>query len=123
MNAHMQQPQASAPLSLSATEVDAAVTAAFSQLGHISSNAMAIDPERVQHDLARLVLALVEFLRRLLELQAIRRMEAGSLTSDEEERIGTTLMLARERVLELATGFGLKPSDLNLDLGPLGRLC
>ena len=120
MNAHVTP---SAPLSLSASEVDQAVTSAFQQLGAISSNAIAIDPERVQHDLARLVLALVEFLRRLLELQAIRRMEAGSLTLDEEERIGTTLMLARERVLELAEGFGLKPSDLNLDLGPLGRLC
>ncbi len=123
MNAHVQPAQTSAPLSLSAAEVDQAVTSAFQQLGAISSNAIAIDPERVQHDLARLVLALVEFLRRLLELQAIRRMEAGSLTLDEEERIGTTLMLARERVLELADGFGLKPSDLNLDLGPLGRLC
>jgi hypothetical protein len=123
MNAHVQPSPASAPLSLSASEVDAAVTAAFSQLGHVASNGLKLDPERVQHDLARLVLALVEFLRRLLELQAIRRMEAGSLTADEEERIGTTLMLARERLLELADGFGLKPSDLNLDLGPLGRLC
>jgi hypothetical protein len=113
--------QAQAPLSLSAAEVDQAVTAAFRQLGR-ANNAIAIDPDRVQHDLARLVLALVEFLRRLLELQAIRRMEAGTLTEDEEERIGMTLMRARDRVLELADGFGLKPSDLNLDLGPLGRL-
>jgi hypothetical protein len=61
-------------------------------------------------------------LRRLLELQAIRRMEAGSLTPEQEEALGTTLMRARERVLELARQFELNEADLRLDLGPLGRL-
>ena len=110
-------------LALSPADVDTAMTAAFAQIAKGSPNAITLDPDRVQHDLARLVLAIIEFLRQLLELQAIRRMEAGSLTPDEEERVGATLMQARERILELADGFGLKPSDLNLDLGPLGRLC
>jgi hypothetical protein len=81
-----------------------------------------IDPANVERDLSRLVLSLIEFLRQLMEAQAIRRMEAGTLTADEEEALGTTLMLARGRVLELAAHFGLKASDLRLDLGPLGRL-
>jgi hypothetical protein len=83
---------------------------------------LTLDPERVEHDIARLVLTLVEALRRLLEMQAVRRMEAGKLTEDEEERLGLTLMRAQQRVMELATQFGLEPRDLSLDLGPLGRL-
>lgn len=81
-----------------------------------------IDPANVERDLSRLVLSLIEFLRQLMEAQAIRRMEAGSLTPDEEEALGLTLMRARGRVLELAAQFGLKATDLRLDLGPLGRL-
>jgi hypothetical protein len=80
------------------------------------------DPEDVQRSVAKLVLALVEFLRKLLEKQAIRRMDAGTLSSDEVERIGVALMRLEETVHELARRFGLDPEDLNLDLGPLGRL-
>ena len=80
------------------------------------------DPKDVQKSVARLVLALIEFLRRLLEKQAIRRMESGTLTAEETEAIGLALMRLEETVLELAKRFGLKPEDLNLDLGPLGRL-
>ena len=80
------------------------------------------DPEDVQRSVAQLVLALVEFLRRLLERQAIRRMEAETLRPDEVERIGLALMRLEETVHELAARFGLEPEDLNLDLGPLGRL-
>jgi hypothetical protein len=87
-----------------------------------SNAAISLDPERVEHDIAKLVLTLVEALRRLLEMQAVRRMEAGKLTEDEEERLGLTLMRAQERVHELAKQFGLEPRDLALDLGPLGRL-
>jgi Gas vesicle protein K len=83
---------------------------------------LTLDPERVEHDIARLVLTLVEALRRLLEMQAVRRMEAGKLSEDEEERLGLTLMRAQERVVEIARQFGLEPRDLSLDLGPLGRL-
>lgn len=80
-----------------------------------------INPETVESDLARLVLGLIEFLRQLMELQAIRRMEAGSLTPDEQDRVGETLMRAEAAIHDLAGRFGLKPEDLSLDLGPLGR--
>ncbi len=80
------------------------------------------DPKDVQKSVARLVLALIEFLRKLLEKQAIRRMESGTLTAEETEAIGLALMRLEETVHDLARRFGLKPEDLNLDLGPLGRL-
>jgi hypothetical protein len=80
------------------------------------------DPQDVQKSVVRLVLALVEFLRKLLERQAIRRMESGTLTTDETERIGQALMKLEETVHQIARQFGLKPDELNLDLGPLGRL-
>jgi hypothetical protein len=80
------------------------------------------DPDDIQRSVVRLVLALVEFLRRLLERQAIRRMEAGTLTPEEVEEVGLALMRLEETVTDLAARFGLDPEDLNLDLGPLGRL-
>lgn len=80
------------------------------------------NPEDVQKSVAQLVLALVEFLRKLLERQAIRRMEAETLSPEEVERIGLALMRLEETVHDMAREFGLDPSELNLDLGPLGRL-
>ena len=80
------------------------------------------DPEEVQKSVAKLVLTLIEFLRQLLERQAIRRMESGTLTAEETEAIGTALMKLEETVGELASRFGLDVADLNLDLGPLGRM-
>lgn len=80
------------------------------------------NPEDVQRSVAQLVLALVEFLRKLLERQAIRRMESETLSPDEIERIGLALMRLEETVHDLARQFGLTPEELNLDLGPLGRL-
>jgi hypothetical protein len=80
------------------------------------------DPEDAQRSVAKLVLALVEFLRKLLEKQAIRRMENGTLTPEQVEGIGLALMRLEETVRDLAARFGLDPDDLNLDLGPLGRL-
>ncbi len=123
MSAALEQPRPILEMAIEPETVMAAMSAIMG--GTNASQApgtIAIDPERVEHDLARLVLTLVEFLRRLLELQAIRRMEAGGLSEDEEERVGLTLMRAREKVLELATSFGLAESDLGLDLGPLGKL-
>lgn len=79
-------------------------------------------PEDVHKSVAQLVLALVEFLRKLLERQAIRRMEAGTLADDQVENIGLALMKLEEAVRDLAARFDLDPDDLNLDLGPLGRL-
>jgi hypothetical protein len=80
------------------------------------------DPEDVQRSVAQLVLSLVEFLRKLLERQAIRRMEAETLAPTDVERIGLALMRLEETVHDLASRFGLEPEELNLDLGPLGRL-
>jgi hypothetical protein len=80
------------------------------------------DPEEVQRSVARLVLTLIEFLRQLFEKQAIRRMEEGTLTAAETENLGIALMRLEETVRDLAARFDLRPEDLNLDLGPLGRL-
>ena len=78
--------------------------------------------ETLEQGLAKLVLGLVELLRRLLERQAIRRMEGGSLTDDQVEDMGKALMMLEQKVAELSAAFGLRPGDLNLDLGPLGKL-
>lgn len=80
------------------------------------------DPEEVQRSVARLVLALVEFLRKLMERQAIRRMEAGTLSEEEIESLGLALMKLEETLHDIARRFGLDPEDLNLELGPLGKL-
>jgi hypothetical protein len=80
------------------------------------------DPEEVQRSVVALVLTLVEFLRQLMERQAIRRMEAETLTAEEVERVGLALMRLEETVHELAGRFGIEPERLNLDLGPLGKL-
>jgi hypothetical protein len=83
---------------------------------------LAIDPDRMEQDLTRLVLTLVEFLRRLMEAQAVRRLEAGTITAAEAERLGLTLLQARDAVLALCARLDVAPDSLNLDLGPLGRL-
>ncbi|QHY99725.1 Gas vesicle protein K [Streptomyces sp. S4.7] len=81
-----------------------------------------IDPHSAAGDLASLVLTVVELLRQLMERQAIRRFDSGELTEEQEERVGTTLMLLDERMTELCELHGLRREDLNLDLGPLGNL-
>ena len=80
------------------------------------------DPDDVQRSVAQLVLTLVEFIRRLLERQAIRRMEAGTLTDRQTEDIGRALMQLEATVRDLAARFGIPIEDLNLDLGPAGKL-
>ena len=80
------------------------------------------DPEDVRRSVAKLVLTLVEFIRQLLERQAIRRMDAGTLTPDETEAVGLALMQLEATVRDLGAQFGLSTEDLNLDLGPVGRL-
>ena len=82
---------------------------------------LADDRGDVQKGLAQLVLSLVELLRQLMERQAVRRVEAGGLSDEQIERLGTTLMLLKERMDELCEAFGLAPDDLSIDLGPLGR--
>jgi hypothetical protein len=79
-------------------------------------------PEDVQRGLAALVLTLIDFLRELMERQALRRMDGGDLTDEEIERLGQTFIALNERMDELKEVFGLTDEDLNLDLGPLGRL-
>ncbi len=81
-----------------------------------------VNTEGVEQGLAQLVLTLVEFLRQLLERQAVRRMEGGSLSDEEVERVGLALMKLEEKVHQLADQFGLRPGDLNINLGPLGDL-
>ena len=80
------------------------------------------DPDDVERSVAQLVLTLVEFIRKLLERQAIRRMEAGTLTDQQTEDIGRALMKLEETVIDIAARFGVLPEDLNLDLGPIGKL-
>jgi hypothetical protein len=80
------------------------------------------EPEDVQRSVAQLVLTIVEFLRRLMERQAIRRMEQKTLTKKEVEAVGEALMKLEETVRDIGAKFGLAPDDLNLDLGSLGKL-
>ena len=79
-----------------------------------------IQPEKIEQGLVKLVLSLVELLRQLLERQSIRRMEGGTLTEEEIERLGTTLMRLEEKVKEIQEHFQI--DDLNINLGPLGNL-
>ena len=78
--------------------------------------------ETIEQGLAKLVLGLIELLHQLLERQAIRRMEGGTLTDQQVEDMGLALMKLEEKIREIAQQFGLKPEDLNLNLGPLGNL-
>jgi Gas vesicle protein K len=80
------------------------------------------NPEDVQRSVAHLVLTLVDFIRKLLERQAIRRMESGTLTEQEIEDVGRALMRLEETVYDIAAKFGIQPEELNLDLGPVGKL-
>ncbi len=80
------------------------------------------DPEQLEKGLAQLVLTLIELLRQLMERQALRRIDSGSLTDEEVERLGRTFLALAERMEELKEIFGLRDEDLNLDLGPLGNL-
>ena len=96
--------------------------AASRELGDALTRRINADPERVEQGLAQLVLTIVELLRQLMERQALRRVEAGGLSDEQVERLGSTLMLLSERMDELKHEFGLDDRDLNLDLGPLGRL-
>lgn len=79
-------------------------------------------PEDVQRSVMQLVLTLVEFIRKLMERQAIRRLESRTLTKKETENVGLALMRLEETIRDLAKQFNLQPEDLNLDLGPVGKL-
>lgn len=83
---------------------------------------ISIDPEIVENGLARLVLSIIELVRRLLEKQALRRLDAGTLTDEETERVGEALMKLEEKMQEMKTAFNLSDEDLNLSLGPIRTL-
>jgi hypothetical protein len=80
------------------------------------------DEEDIQRSVAHLVLTLVEFIRKLLERQAIRRMEEGTLTDQQTEDVGGALMKLEDTLHDIAARFGISPDELNLDLGPVGKL-
>jgi phosphoribosylaminoimidazole-succinocarboxamide synthase len=114
------------PRQISPGEVEAAISSLKRRLeesgGEGATQRVDCSPESVEQGLARLVLSLIELLRRLLERQAIRRMEGGSLSDEEIENMGEALMKLEAKIHELAGHFGLTLADLNLDLGPLGNL-
>ncbi|HXH37906.1 MAG TPA: gas vesicle protein K [Thermoanaerobaculia bacterium] len=83
---------------------------------------IAADSDIVENGLAKLVLSIIELVRRLLEKQALRRMDAGSLTDEEIERVGSALMKLEEKMAEMKQIFGLADDDLNLQLGPVRTL-
>jgi hypothetical protein len=80
------------------------------------------DRESVERDLMKLILTIIELVRQLMERQALRRLDTGELSEEQEDRIGETLMLLDDRMRELRERYDLTPGDLNLDLGPLGPL-
>src|SRR3954454_8255286 len=94
----------------------------FESVAQVSPRRVAADPETVERGLAQLVLTLIELLRQLMERQALRRMDDGTLSDEEIENLGVTFTRLAERMDELKETFGLRDEDLNLDLGPLGRL-
>lgn len=87
-----------------------------------SSLRMNLDAKKKKNGLAQLVLTVIKLLHELLEKQAIRRIDGGGLTDEEIERLGYTLMRQSEEIARIAHEFGLESDDLNLDLGPLGKL-
>jgi len=80
------------------------------------------DPDKVENGLAKLVLTLIEVLRKVLEHQAVRRMEGGHLSDAEIEKLGVALLRLNDRMQEMKGIFGLTDDDLQIDLGPLGKL-
>ena len=113
------------PKQLTPQEVEQAVAELRRQMAGLAQQPLQrVDctQETVEQGLAKLVLGLIELLRQLLERQAIRRMEGGTLSDEEIEQMGEALMKLEAKIHELAEQFGLSPADLNIDLGPLGRL-
>ena len=88
----------------------------------MTTSRLVIDGDAIERDLVKLVLTVVELLRQLMERQALRRVDTGDLTGEQEERIGTTLLLLEDRMARLRERYHLSDQDLNLDLGPLGPL-
>lgn len=122
-----------APISATAAQVDRTDAQLSDELAQVlrsaqslvtapKTNRLSLDPENVRQGLGQLILTLVKLLHELLERQAIRRIEGGLLTDKQVEDVGYTLMRQSEEITRLAKDFGVSESDLNLDLGPIGRL-
>lgn len=115
-----------APRQILSGDVEAAISRLQQRLDESGNNGnsqrLDCSPETIEKGLARLVLSLIELLRRLLERQAVRRMEGGSLGEQEVENMGLALMKLEAKIQELAGQFGLTMAELNLELGPLGNL-
>jgi hypothetical protein len=120
--ARQPRPRGTGPTAVDVREIESL----RSEIARVAKNAGAprwnADPEDVRRSVMKLVLTLVELIRQLLERQAIRRLDAGTLTAAETEAVGLALMRLEETVRELASQFDLDPSELNLDLGPVGKL-
>ena len=113
------------PMQVTPAEIAEAVADLKRQLNAVAGTSperIDCNAETVEQGLAKLVLGLIELIRRLLERQAIRRMEGGSLNEEQVENMGLALMKLEQKVHQLAGEFNLTPKDLNLDLGPLGKL-
>ena len=104
------------------TDAPEAFAQELEQVSNILPRRIEANPDNVDKGLAKLVLTLIELIRKLMEKQAMRRVEHGSLTEEEIERVGETLMKLEQKMAELKKVFGLKDEDLNLHLGPLGDL-
>jgi gas vesicle protein GvpK len=116
-----QQGRRVAPGALAIREVES-LRAELDRLAQSPPPRWNADPDEVRKSVLQLVLTLVEFIRQILERQAIRRMEANTLTAEETESVGLALMRLEETIRDLAEKFGLQPEELNLDLGPIGKL-
>lgn len=108
------------------SEVDegsgAALAAQWIEIAEALPSRIDLDPDQVAHDLGRLVLTLIELLRRVVEHQAIRRMDDADLSEEQVERMGLALLRLEEKMTEMRAIFELAEADLNIDLGPLGQL-
>jgi hypothetical protein len=94
----------------------------LSELSRSLPDRINVQPDSAGQELGRLVLTLVDVVRKVLEHQAVRRMDSGTLSPEEVERLGLALLRLNERMEELKSAFGLRDEDLDIDLGPLGRL-
>lgn len=100
----------------------AALAAELTEIAEALPDRLDVDPEAVGRDLARLVLTLIELIRQVVEHQAIRRMDDPDLSEEQVERMGLALLRLEEKMTEMRELFGLAADDLNIDLGPLGKL-
>lgn len=109
-------------MSESKEEAKKALLAELTEIAEALPARIDVDPDAVGKDLARLVLTLIELIRRVVEHQAVRRMDDPDLSDEQIERMGVALLRLEEKVAEMRELFGLASDELNIDLGPLGRL-